>query len=354
MEEWKNTDMNENLKRCCVDSSATLLEGLHAIDLSGEGVALVVDKDMHLLGVLTDGDVRRALLHGATLDMGLMAYLHEDFLSVGTESGRAEVLDLMQAHVLRHIPVLNKKKQVIGLHLLHNLIGIQERPNWAVVMAGGKGTRLKPITDHLPKPMIKIAGRPILERLILHLVGYGVRRIFISVNTMREVIEDYFRDGSQLGCSIEYLREDEPLGTGGAISLLPEQPIDPLLVMNGDLVMQTDFGKLLNAHCEGQYFATMGVQYYCHKVPYGCVDVNETMQLLTIKEKPIMNALVNAGVYVLSPQAVATVPRQYYPITQLFESALKTGRICGAFQIKEDWIDIGEPEHLNRAQGKIN
>ena len=137
---------------------------------------------------------------------------------------RAEVLDIMQARRFEQVPIVDEQGKVIGLHLLHDILGNIARPNWAVVMAGGKGMRLRPLTEKLPKPMIRVAGRPLLERIILHLVSYGIRRIFLSVNHLAPVIEDYFEDGSKYGTKIEYLREDHPLGSGGAISLLPEIP----------------------------------------------------------------------------------------------------------------------------------
>jgi NDP-sugar pyrophosphorylase family protein len=301
--------------------------------------------------VLTDGDIRRALLAGYQLNSPLMPHVHTEFFSVNQEATRVEVLDLMQARKIRHIPVIGDAGELMGIHLLSSIIGANDLPNWAVIMAGGKGTRLRPLTENLPKPMIKVAGRPILERLILHLVGYGVKRIFLSVNYMSHVIEDYFKDGTDFGCSIEYLREEEPLGTGGSLSLLPEIPDEPVFVMNGDLVMQVNLERLLQFHNEGGYSATMGVKPYYHEVPFGCVETSRG-KITSIREKPSINQMINAGVYMISPEMLKSIPRTFFPITEFFGETIEAGGACGAFVIDEDWTDVGRMDDLNKAQGK--
>jgi NDP-sugar pyrophosphorylase family protein len=267
--------------------------------------------------------------------------------------GRAEVLDLMQARLIDQVPVLDDAGCVRGLHLIHDIIGGRKLNNAAVIMAGGKGMRLRPITEHLPKPMIKVAGRPILERLVLHLVSFGVTRIYLAVNYMSHVIEDHFGDGSQFGCSIQYLREKEPLGTGGALSLLPECPNEPILVMNGDLVMQANIASLIRFHTERGFYATMGVKPYRHEVPFGCVEV-ESGRIQSVHEKPSIDKLINAGLYVISPDALKDIPKSFFPITELFEAAIEVGRNCGSFLIEDDWADVGRMDDLNEAQGKTD
>ena len=212
--------------------------------------------------------------------------------------------------------------------------------------------RLRPITEHLPKPMIKVAGRPILERLVLHLVSYGVTRIYLAVNYMGHVIENHFGDGSRFGCSIEYLREEEPLGTGGALSLLPENFDEPLLVMNGDLVMQANIEGFLRFHDEGGYSATMGVKPYHHEVPFGCIEA-DSGRMQSIQEKPSIERLINAGIYALSPKVIDRIPNAFYPITELFASLLEEELPCGSFLIEEEWTDVGRVGDLNEAQGKV-
>jgi len=343
--------MFSDIDVCCISESATLLEAMRVIDRGAAGIALVIDADRRLLGILTDGDIRRAIISGAALDSGLGTYIQKEYLCVTAEAGRAEVLDLMQSRLIDQVPVLDAEKRLVGLHLLHGLIGSKERVNWAVIMAGGKGTRLRPITEHLPKPMVKVAGKPILERLILHLVGYGIRRVFLSINYLGHVVEDYFGDGSKWGCSIEYLREEEPLGTGGALSLLPETPSTATVVMNGDLLVQTDIQALLEIHGQGSNFLTMGVKSYQHQVEFGCVNLADDGVITRLEEKPLLERYINAGIYVLSPEAVAMVPSRAYSITELFQHGMENGKRCGSYYVQTEWQDIGRPSHLAQARG---
>lgn len=342
--------MFRQIDRCCVRAGSSIREAMLAIENGNVGIALVLDGDRRLLGTVTDGDLRRAILGGAALSSPVESHAHRGFTSVGPEAGRAEVLDLMQALLLKQVPVLDKDRRVLGLHVLHELIGAVERSTWAVVMAGGKGTRLRPITETLPKPMVKVAGRPILERLVLHLVGFGIKRIFLSINYLGKVIEDHFGDGARLGCRIDYLRDDkDAMGTGGALSLLPALPKDPLLVLNGDLVTQANLESLLDFHADGRFAATMGVRRYLHPVPFGCVETQDG-RVLRFEEKPTLEKSVNAGIYVLNPEVVGRVPKRAYPITALFEECLDKGEPVGAYEIQEDWIDVGQRDQLREAQ----
>ena len=335
---------------CKILSDATFRDALGVIDAFAIGAVLVLDTDRKLLGLLTDGDIRRALLGGASLNDVVTPWISKNYVSVGRDVGRAEVLDLMQARLIDQVPVVDDAGKVVGVHLIHDIIGGRKLDNTAVIMAGGKGRRLRPITENLPKPMIKVAGRPILERLVLHLVSCGITRIYLAVNYMSHVIEDYFGDGSRFGCSIEYLREEEPLGTGGSLSLLPEISDKPVLVMNGDLVMQANIEGLLRFHQEGEFYATMGVKPYWHEVPFGCVET-ESGRILKVQEKPSIDKLINAGVYVLSPKAMASIPEKFFPITELFESALLDEQPCGSFLIEDEWADVGRMGDLKQAQG---
>jgi dTDP-glucose pyrophosphorylase len=330
----------------CVSANARLWDAMKAMDRSCAGLALVTDDAGRLVGTLTDGDVRRALLGGAEVDDPLRPFIFRNYTAVGPHVARAEVLDMMQARRIDQVPVLDDEGRLVGLHLLQEMLGPVERPNWAVVMAGGVGTRLRPLTDSLPKPMLKVAGRPILERIVLHLVGHGIRRVFLSVGYKAQVIEDHFGDGSRFGCRIEYLREDRPMGTAGALSLLPERPTHPLLVMNGDLVTQADVGVMLDAHGGG---ITVGVRRYVHQVPFGTVAV-EGSQIVGIEEKPRLERLINAGVYVLSPNVLLLMPAgAEFPMTQLIAESLAFG--VSAFEVQDDWLDVGQHDQLRLARG---
>lgn len=342
--------MSDRLEHCRVRSDARLIDVLRSLDLSGVEIALVMEGKGRLSGIMTDGDVRRALLSGATLDSRLASYVQRNFTVVPPTAGRAEVLDLMQARMLEQIPVVDNEGELVGLHLLHDLIGTVERSNWAVIMAGGKGTRLRPMTENVPKPMITVAGRPILERLILHLVSCGIRRVFLSINYLGHVVEGHFGDGTRFGCRIEYLREPMPLGTGGALSLLPVLPTAPLLVLNGDVMTQADFGSLLDFHAAGSFKASIGVREYTHIVPFGCVTA-EGHHIVQFHEKPMLTRLVNTGIYVLAPELLERVPRDTdFPITNLFDECLRRGEALGAYPIQDEWIDVGQREQLKMAR----
>lgn len=336
----------------CLAPDSTLLHALEVIDRGGEGISFMVDSSHKLLGTVTDGDVRRALLKGAALTDNVAMHAMKVFSTVTPSAPRAEVIDLMQARQLHQIPIIDDQGRLMGLHLLHEILGAVPKPNWAVIMAGGKGTRLGELTKTTPKPMLKVAGRPIIERLVLHLVGCGIRRIFISVNHLASIIEDHFGDGSRFGCTIEYLREEteNPLGTGGSLSLLPERPKHPVFVCNGDLVTQVDLESLIRFHVSADYLATIGVRSYAHEIPFGCLDV-DAGRVTNIVEKPTLTHLINAGIYMLAPEIVQRVPKRFFPITELFDEAVRLGDNVGAFEIVDDWIDVGQREQLKQAQG---
>lgn len=340
------------VSQLCLPPDGTLWDALQVIDKGACGICLLVGPDQRLLGTVTDGDIRRALLKGATLQDRIEPHAPKAFTSAHVRTPRAEVLDLMQARQIHQVPIVDDEGRLKGLHLLHEIIGSAPRPNWAVIMAGGKGTRLGELTRSTPKPMLKVAGRPILERLVLHLVGSGIRRIFISTNYLAGQIEEHFGDGARFGCQIEFLREqpDEPLGTGGSLALLPEAPAVPVFVCNGDLVTQVDIAGLLEFHAEGGQLATIGVRGYTHEIPFGCLEVSDG-RVTSLVEKPALSQLINAGIYVLDPTLVARVPRRHFPITELFEEALRRGDPVGAFEIADEWIDVGQREQLKQARG---
>lgn len=343
--------MKRRLQDCTVPRNSTLRDVMVALEDGAVEIALAVDERERLVGIMTDGDVRRALLAGAAIDSPVEPHLQKQFVAVAQSAGRAEVIDLMQARTINQIPIVDGDGRLIGLHLLRDVIGTEPRPSWAVIMAGGRGTRLAPLTDHTPKPMLRVAGRPILERIVLHLVGHGIRRIFIATNYLSESIEAHFGDGRRLGAEIEYLREQEPLGTAGALSLLPSAPTAPLLLMNGDLVTQADVGALLDFHASGKQTVSMAIRKYFHTVPFGCVELDGD-RVTALEEKPTMSRLVNAGIYVLAPSLIARVPARRETTTpQLIADALAAGEEVRALEIEDDWIDVGHKEQFRRARG---
>ena len=337
-----------------VAETGSLLDAMAALDRGSMQIALIVDASERLVGILTDGDIRRALLGGAGLDAPLAGFVNRGFASVDGRVTRVEVLELMQARRIQQMPIVDASGRLVGVHLLHEVVRRDALPSWAVVMAGGKGTRLGELTKSIPKPMLRVAGRPILERLVLHLVGAGVTRVFLSINYLGHLVEQHFGDGSAFGCQIEYLREDAPRGTGGALALLPTPPTAPLLVMNGDLVTQVDVAAMLRFHESGRFAATLGTRLYTHDVPFGCVNVDDG-RVTRFEEKPTLTKIVNAGIYVVSPELVARVPATgEFPLPALFDDCLARGERVGAFGIEGDWIDVGRQEQLKEARGEIS
>jgi len=343
--------MRKDIEKYVIGPGQTIRQAMVSIDNNWQEVTFVEDHARKLIGVITDGDIRRGLLRGLSMNSPAVEVMNNKFRSVSHEEDRVAVLDMMKALGIRQMPVLDEAGKIIGIHFLRELLGAKIRPNSAIIMAGGKGMRLRPLTENCPKPMIMVAGRPILERVILHLVGSGIREIFIAVNYLGHMIEEHFGDGARFGCAIHYIREDQPLGTGGALSLLPESLTDPVVVMNGDHVTQVDINKMLEFHKREQVEATIGAQTYQVEIPYGVLEI-EGERLVSLTEKPTNQFLINTGIYVLSPSVLPLVPANTeFPITELFERLLAEQRPIGVHHIEEDWIDVGRHEELHRARG---
>jgi dTDP-glucose pyrophosphorylase len=343
--------MSRVLTDLTVPPEASLRQALSAIDRGAIEVVFVRAPNGRIVGTLTDGDVRRAILRGVPLDVpAVEGAMRRNFTSVAPEVSRAEVLDLMRARSISQVPVLDEHGALVGLHLMNELIGASVKPNWAVIMAGGRGTRLYPLTETIPKPMLTVAGRPILERLVMHLVGYGIREIFLSIHYLGEIVEKHFGDGSAFGCRIRYLREEQPLGTGGALSLLPEPPRHPIVVMNGDLVTQVNVDRMLDHHRAAGRAMTVAARPYRVEIPFGVLDVEDS-RVVGLHEKPSHHMLVNAGIYVISPEVVARVPpKTAVPMTALVEQCLESGLLVGTEFIEDEWIDVGRHDELKKAR----
>ncbi len=345
--------LKKQLEKFMINAGSTIRQAMATINDNWREVTLVRADDGRIIGTITDGDIRRGLLRGLTLESPAEEVMNREFVFVSPEIGRAAVLDMMKALVLRQMPIIDSRGRLVGIHFLNDLIGTEVKPNVAVIMAGGKGTRLKPLTESCPKPMIQVAGRPILERVVLHLVSYGIRKVYISINYMGDRIESHFGDGSRFACSIEYLREETALGTGGALSLLPKDVEHPIVVMNGDQLTQADIGELLEFHEQEKVVATMGVRHYQIEIPFGVVK-QEGRRLLALQEKPTDHYLVNTGIYVLNSEAVSMVPENTdFPMTALFDLLLDRNKPVGVYYIEEEWIDVGRHDDLLKANGII-
>lgn len=340
-------------------TNATLRRVIEVVDDSAMSVALLVDEQGRLAGLLTDGDVRRALLAGATLEDPALPHATTSPQTVGAGTSRAHVLDLMRALRIVAVPELDDDGRVIGLHTLSDTVGVQPLPNPAVIMAGGRGTRLGTLTRDTPKPLMQVAGRSIVEWIILTLVGGGIRDVYVSVNHMADQIEEHLGDGSHLGCTVRYLREDpaRPLGTAGSLALFRRQRPDlqwASLVMNGDLMVQFEADHLLRFHERQGAAVTVATRPYTHEVPFGVVETGPRgIDVLSIREKPSFTVSVNAGVYAVAPHVLDMLaPDAPSTMPDLIQTCLDGGESVASWALSSDWIDVGTPAELARAKGQ--
>lgn len=322
---------------------------MRVIDRGSAQIALVVDEKQRLLGTLTDGDIRRGLLHGSSLATPVDQLMNRCFRFVHTSEDQASVLEMMRREKLLQIPVLDANGRVVELLLLQELLRPPQLSNAVVIMAGGKGTRLRPHTEHCPKPMLKVGDQPMLQILLEQCISSGFRYFYLSVNYLKEQIIDYFGDGSRWGVSIKYLIENEPLGTAGSLRFLPNFITEPFLVLNGDVLTHLNPSQLLRFHSEHNAKATLGVRSHELTVPFGVVQANG-LELAGFEEKPIYRRLVNAGVYVIDPQLLPLLPlHQSTDMPSLLLAAQQAGHRVLVCPIHEYWIDVGRPETLQQA-----
>jgi len=336
-------------KSALVAPGTPAIDAVRIIESARLQIALVVDEAGRLVGTVTDGDVRRAILAGTPLTNPVSEIMFRTPTTAPPEADRETLLSIMQAKVLRHIPIVDEKGRLVGLESMMDMLSKETLPNAVVLMAGGRGQRLRPLTDLCPKPLLRIGDKPILEIILENFVSQGFRTFYISINYMAEKVVEHFGDGSRFGVSISYLREDQPLGTAGALTLLPELT-EPFLVMNGDLLTKVNFAHLLDFHAAQQGVATMCVRPYTSQIPYGVVHVDGN-DLVRIEEKPTQTVFVNAGIYALSPEALARIPKgQAYDMPALFEALMAEKARTLAFPVREYWMDIGRVGDYEQAQ----
>ena len=337
-----------------VSRSSTLREAVEVIQEHSAAICLVIDAQKRLIGSLSDGDVRRAFLSGARLEDQAITWARQNPATVLVGTDRSAVIDLMQALGVPQVPEVDSTGRVVRLHLLRDIVGGTKRANIAVILAGGQGTRLKSVTGDLPKPMVRVAGRPILERLVLHLVGAGISDVRLAVGFGAEIVEQHFGDGERFGCGITYLREEQPLGTAGPLrGLLNALPDEPIIVMNGDLVTSFSVDGLLSAHVATGAAATIAVTDYTHEVPYGVLTTEgDDGRVVALNEKPTWIGTVNAGVYAIEPRLILDIPEgRSVPMTEFIERCLDGGNRVTAWRTVGEWHDVGRPDDLARARG---
>lgn len=346
--------MSYSWKKTLIKPKATVVDALRVINDESLGIALVVNDFDHLIGVVTDGDIRRGILNNLPLDTPIVNIMCGTPITAPINTVKEQLVKLMESRGILAVPLLEENK-VVGLETLHHSFKEKTYQNPVFIMAGGFGTRLSPLTDSCPKPMLKIGNKPILETVIRSLIKAGFEKFYISTHYMPEKIQNHFGDGSELGVKINYVYEESPLGTGGALGLLPNDlPKDlPMIMMNADILTKVDFERLLNFHNENEADATMCVRKYDYQIPYGVVN-GEGNKITSMIEKPIQRYFVNAGIYVISPRVIQSVPTDHYiDMPSLLEQHMNERDNIVMFPIHEYWLDIGRIDDFNRAQADI-
>lgn len=341
----------ENIK---LNSASTIREALKIIDSGAMQIAIVVDEQDRLMGTLTDGDIRRGLLNNLGLDDAIESIVFRTPTIASLSDTKEEVLKKALGKKLHQIPIVDDENRVIGIKEIEALVRPHTKPNRVVLMVGGLGTRLYPLTENTPKPMLKVGNKPILQTIVEKFAEYGFVNIVMCVNYKSHIIEDYFGDGSSFGVNIEYILEEQRMGTAGALSLLRSVPNEPFFVMNGDLLTNVNFEHLLDYHTSQNAVATMGVREYDFQVPYGVVNIDEG-KITSIIEKPVHKFFVSAGIYMLSTGVLDHIPENvFFDMPTLFEKLISLNKSTVSFPIHEYWLDIGRMDEYEQANNEYH
>ncbi|BDY13558.1 nucleotidyltransferase family protein [Hydrogenimonas cancrithermarum] len=328
---------------------ASIKEALGIIDSGAVKIALVVDERNHLLGTITDGDIRRAILNGKSIENSIEGVYFTEPTVVSVDESKDSIINICTTKKIYQVPILDNEGRVVGIAMLDELLKPKKYPNKVVLMVGGLGTRLRPLTETTPKPMLHVGGKPILQTIVERFAAHGFTDIVMCVNYKADIIRDYFGDGSRFGVKIEYILENKRMGTAGALSLLKERPKEPFFIMNGDLLTNVNFENMLQYHLDNEAAASMCVREYHFQVPYGVVHI-ENGRIKSIEEKPMHKFFVSAGIYMLNPEYLDLIPKdEYYDMPTLFEKLIERGENAISFPLREYWLDIGQMEEYERA-----
>ncbi|MCD6331959.1 MAG: nucleotidyltransferase family protein [Bacteroidales bacterium] len=333
---------------------ATIRQALEVIESGAMKIALIVDEHDRLMGTLTDGDIRRGLLRGLQLDDRITDLYNAHPVTAFSNDPKTKLIELAVSRKIFQIPVIDEQGKVIRLAEIDRLLEHEKHSNLVVLMAGGRGSRLKPLTDDTPKPLLQVGDRPILETLIKRFKLSGFSNFLISLNYKGEMIADYFGDGHRFDVHIEYVTERQPMGTSGSLSLITTSPNEPFFVMNADILTLIDFEDLMDFHIRHETAATMCIREYGMEVPYGVVRLDKE-HIVSIEEKPVQQFYVNAGIYVLNPEILDLIPQnKQMDMTRLFELLVQKGHPTRSYPVREFWMDIGKPEDYQRANREFN
>ncbi len=343
-----------NYKKVLLKSTSTIKEALRIIDSGAMKIALVIDDNEKLLGTLTDGDIRRGILSNLSLDDTIESIIFKNPTVCYIDDTKEKIVEVAVAKKIYQIPIIDKSGKLVGIEELDELLKPKSKTNQVVLMVGGLGTRLRPLTENTPKPMLKVGNKPILETIILNFKKYGFTNIILCVSYKSEIIEEYFKDGSEFGVKIEYVHENKRMGTAGALSLIRDKLSEPFFVMNGDLLTNINFENMIEYHLSSDSIATMGVREYDFQVPYGVVNV-DGKNILNIEEKPLYKFFVSGGVYVINPEVLRFIPDdEFYDMPTLFEKLIEEKLKSISFPIREYWLDIGRMEEFEKANSEYH
>lgn len=338
------------LSNILISPESSIREALRRINDAGTQMVMVADPDRRLIGTVSDGDIRRGLLAGLSLEDAVETCMHPTPTVASPGLSRSQLLELCRAHGFHHIPIVDAERRILDLKTLDELLVPPRRDNAVVLMVGGRGERLGELTRDTPKPMLEVGGRPLLEHIIRSFIEQGFHRFWLAVNYRAEVIEGHFRDGAGLGCRIDYVRETKRMGTAGALSLLPPAAAAdlPFIVSNGDLLTRVDMGAVVDHHAGVGADATMAVREYEVQVPYGVVHADGD-RMRAIEEKPVHRHLIAGGLYVLSPSVLPFIPEDsFFDMPALLDRVAAQGYVS-VYALDGYWLDIGRQADYQRA-----
>ncbi len=347
-------DFETNWQKALLSIDATIEDAIHSLNESSLQIVLIVSSNSQLVGTITDGDIRRGLLRRLDLTSSVRQILNANAFVAPPHMNRDVILHLMQANKIHQLPVVDENRCVVGLYLLDGLPVSSKKSNLMVIMAGGLGSRLRPHTETCPKPLLPVAGKPMLEHIIERAKGEGFERFIIALHYLGDMIERYFGHGERWDVQIDYLREDAPLGTAGALGLLQSLPEEPFLVTNADILTDLRYSELLDYHRQHTTIATMAVRRYEAKNPFGVVRTNG-IDILGFDEKPVEYTYVNAGVYILESSALAFLNKgERCDMPILFERLKQSNLRTIVYPVHENWLDMGRPDDLEQAHKQLN
>ena len=342
----KNNDFTHyaKWKETILTTEATIKDVLKNLNKSGSRITLIVNNKEEFQGTISDGDIRRALIDRAEQNSSIQKIISKNSLMVSPEIKHEIVLDLMVKNKIQQIPIINENKKIVGLYLWDEIAPNKKIPNTMVIMAGGKGTRLGKYTKNCPKPLLPVNGKPMLEGMIERAKLQGFESFLISINYLGQMIKDYFSNGKKWNVKIDYINEDQPLGTGGALKLISPKLKLPFVVSNCDIMTDFHYGELLDFHCNHNAEATMAVRNHEWENPYGVVRTNG-VDIIDFEEKPVVRSHINAGVYVLEPSAINVIKKnEKLDMPDIFERVKGKNLRTIVYPIHEPWLDIGIPE----------